>query len=102
MSNGLPILLDENFDNDILRGVFRRLPKADLIRVQDSGLAGHDDASVLDYAAKSCRVLITHDLSTMTPFALSRIERGLRMPGLFSTASGRPNRTRDRDDRSTL
>ncbi len=28
-------LADENFDNDILRGIIRRLPEFDVVRAQD-------------------------------------------------------------------
>jgi hypothetical protein len=30
-------LADENFNNDILRALFRRRPEIDIIRVQDAG-----------------------------------------------------------------
>lgn len=36
----LRLLADENFDNDIVRGVLRRTTHVDLIRVQDVGLTG--------------------------------------------------------------
>jgi hypothetical protein len=38
---------DENFDGRIVRGLLRVLPDLDLVRVQDSRVAGFDDASVL-------------------------------------------------------
>jgi hypothetical protein len=31
---------DENFNNDILRGLLRRKPDLDMVRVQDAGLPG--------------------------------------------------------------
>jgi hypothetical protein len=34
----LRLLSDENFDNHIVRGLVRRLPTIDLVRVQDVGL----------------------------------------------------------------
>ena len=37
MSAGLRLLADEDFDNTILRGVFRQLPDANIVRVQDVG-----------------------------------------------------------------
>ena len=39
---------DENFNGDIVRGLLRRNPKLDIVRVQDVGLSGADDPSVLD------------------------------------------------------
>jgi hypothetical protein len=31
-------LVDEDFNNDVVRGLLRRVPEADLARVQDLGL----------------------------------------------------------------
>lgn len=61
-------LADECFDNDIVRGLFRRSSDFDLVRAQDVfEIAGHDDATLLAWAAKHERVVITHDLATMVP-----------------------------------
>jgi len=59
-------LADECFDNDIVRGLFRRSPGFDLIRAQDvSEIAGRDDKTLLAWAAEHERVVLTHDLATM-------------------------------------
>jgi len=61
-------LADENFDNDILRGVRRRGADFDFVRVQDiSGISGCDDPAVLAWATTNDRAALTHDLSTMIP-----------------------------------
>jgi hypothetical protein len=39
----LPLAADENFNNDIVRGVLRRNPRLDIVRVQDVGLSGAKD-----------------------------------------------------------
>jgi hypothetical protein len=52
------------------------------VRVQDTQLAGAEDAEVLSWAAEERRVLLTHDVSTMAGFAFERVERGEPMPGL--------------------
>ena len=39
-------LADENFDNEIVRGVQRRVPEAEFLRVQDTDLAGQPDCSI--------------------------------------------------------
>jgi hypothetical protein len=41
---------DENFDNDILRGLFKYNPELDVIRVQDVGLSGAKDPALLEWA----------------------------------------------------
>ena len=61
-------LADECFDNDIVRALLRRSPEFDLVRAQDiSEVAGRDDETLLAWAAKNERVVLTHDLATMVP-----------------------------------
>jgi Domain of unknown function (DUF5615) len=74
---------DENFNNDILRGLRRRHPSIDLVRVQDEGLSGADDPVILEWAAQTGRLVLTHDVSTMTRYAYERVQEGKRMPGVF-------------------
>lgn len=54
---------DENFNNNIVRGILRRKPKLDIVRVQDAGLYSADDPTVLEWAAKDDRVLLTQCLN---------------------------------------
>lgn len=77
---------DENFNADILRGLLRRKPDLDIVRVQDAGLSGADDPTVLEWAAQEGRVLLTHDVSTLTRYAYERIEAGKPMPGIFEVS----------------
>ena len=39
----LLLAADENFNNDILRGIRRRKPVLDIVRVQDAGLLSADE-----------------------------------------------------------
>jgi predicted nuclease of predicted toxin-antitoxin system len=68
----LKFAVDENFNMHIVNGVLRRLPDVDIVRVQDAGLAGTDDPDVLEWAAGEGRVLLTHDVNTLTGFAYER------------------------------
>ncbi|MDQ4039747.1 MAG: DUF5615 family PIN-like protein, partial [Actinomycetota bacterium] len=70
----LPLAADENLNNDIVRGVLRRNPKIDIVRLQDAGLRGADDPAVLEWAAAEGRVLLTHDVATMTRYAYERVQ----------------------------
>jgi hypothetical protein len=83
-------LADENFNNDILRALFRRNPALDIIRVQDIGLSGVDDPALLAWAAKETRVLLTHDVSTITTYAYDRVRKGDHMPGAFEVSRDVP------------
>jgi len=79
----LSFLADENFNNDIIRGVRRRDQRVVIVRVQDVGLSGEGDPEVLQWAAENSVAVLTHDISTMTKYALERVRRGHPMPGLF-------------------
>ncbi|MFN8475459.1 MAG: DUF5615 family PIN-like protein [Anaerolineae bacterium] len=82
----LRLLADENFNNDIVRGLLRRRSDLDLVRVQDVGLSGADDPTVLAWAAEVGRVLLTHDVSTVTRYAYERVAAGQTMPGVFEVS----------------
>jgi len=43
----LRLLADENFDYDLVRGVLRRRPEMDVIRVQNTDLGAADDPVIL-------------------------------------------------------
>ena len=86
----LQLVADENFNNNIVRGVLRRKPDADIVRVQDVGLSGADDPRVLEWAAQQGRILLTHDVSTITRYAYERIEAGQEMPGVFEVSRTTP------------
>ncbi|MBM4045502.1 MAG: hypothetical protein FJ279_10340 [Planctomycetes bacterium] len=88
--SGLRLLADEDFDNDILRGVLRRMPDLDIVRVQDIGLRGAKDFRILEWAAREGRVVLTHDVSTMTRHAYERVRGGLPMPGVFAVSQALP------------
>ena len=64
---------DENFNQNIVRGLLRRKSELDIVCIQDVGLSGADDRTVLEWTAKENRVLLTHDVSTMTHYAYERV-----------------------------
>ena len=86
----IKLLADENFDGDILRGLLRRLPSLDVVRVQDVGLSGMLDQDVLDWAAKNDRILLTHDRNTVPGFVNDRVVAGRPMPGVFLVSKSIP------------
>ena len=55
----LRLAADENFNNNIVRGLIRRQPELDIVRVQDVGLCGADDPTVLAWSAQE-RACIAH------------------------------------------
>jgi hypothetical protein len=79
----LLVAADENLNSDIVRGLLRRKPDIDIVRIQDVGLSGADDPTVLEWAAHEGRILLTHDVTTMTHHAYERVRMGKPMPGVF-------------------
>lgn len=84
------LLTDENFDGDILRGLLRRLPHVDVVRVQDVGLAETPDSVILAWAAEHQRILLTHHRDTVPRFAYDRVRAGDSMPGVFLVSDQMP------------
>jgi hypothetical protein len=81
---------DEDFNFDILRALLRRNPAIDVVRAQEAGLSGAEDSAVLAWAAAEGRILLSHDVSTMTRFAYDRVRRNEPMPGLFEVGHSLP------------
>ena len=81
---------DENFDGMIVRVLLRRFSELDIVRVQDIGLSGADEPTILHWAAQEKRVLLTHDVETITFFAYERAREGLPMPGVIEISQQAP------------
>jgi hypothetical protein len=86
----LLLVSDENFNNDLVRGLLRRNPDLDIVRVQDVGLRGAEDPLILEWAAQEGRVLLTHDVATMAHFAYERVRAGKSMPGVIEVPDDLP------------
>jgi hypothetical protein len=79
-------LADENFNNNIVRALFRADRDLDIVRAQDVGLTGVDDERLLGWAADQNRILLTHDVSTITANAYRRVTKGDPMPDVFEVS----------------
>jgi hypothetical protein len=86
----LRLAADENLNNAIVRGLLRRQPNIDIVRVQDADLSGADDPTVLEWAAQERRVLLTHDVSTITKHAYERVRSAQPMPGVIEISETVP------------
>jgi hypothetical protein len=76
-------LADENFNNEILRGLERRVPDVDITRIQDTELAGEPDTLILEWAAQHDYIVLTHGVNTMRGYFYDRVNAELPTPGLF-------------------
>ena len=86
----MKFLADENLNNNIVRGLFATHPSIDLVRVQDVGLMATPDEDILEWAASEERILVTHDVATVTAAAFDRIGAGLPMPGVIAIRARAP------------
>jgi hypothetical protein len=83
----LPLASDADVHGEIIRGLPRRLPRIDLVCVQDVLPAGTPDSELLVWAAAHNRVLITNDRNTMVGLAYRRIAAGDPVSGLIATTN---------------
>ena len=81
---------DENLNGFILRGLQRERPELDIVRIQDTAVAGKEDPIVLEWTAQQDRVLLTHDVNTIVGFAYDRVQAGLKMPGVLEISDQMP------------
>ena len=88
----IKLAVDEDFNNRIVRGLLRRQPDVDVVRVQDvlTREERNDDPKILDWLATEQRVLFTHDVTTMRPYAEARVAEGKPMPGVFEVSQYLP------------
>lgn len=73
---------DENLNRKLVTGLQRRTRSLDVVRVQDGGCRAR--------TAAENRVLLTHDVATMSRYAFDRVEAGLPMPGVFEIPASLP------------
>ena len=85
----LPLLIDENLNHRILRGLLRSVPHLDDV-LASSELKGATDLELLDFAGKEKRVVVTHDLRTFPKFAYERLKAGLAVPGVIAVGDHLP------------
>lgn len=79
----LRLLVDQNFNQKILRRLLNRIPHLDAVTTQEAGLSEAPDPELLAWAATEGRILLTQDLQTVPDFAAARINAGEPMPGVF-------------------
>lgn len=78
----VPLLIDENFNHQILRGLRLRLPELNYQLVQEVEVIQKEDPEVLDWATIHNRVDVTHDVNTMIRYAYIRLEAGQPLSGV--------------------
>ena|SRR5947199_5775660 len=78
----LRLLIDENLNHRILRGLKLVVPELECVVAQDAGLKAVPDPQLLAACAEQALVLVTHDVNTVPKHALERVKAGQPMPGV--------------------
>jgi predicted nuclease of predicted toxin-antitoxin system len=84
------LLLDENFNHQILNGLKLRIPNLDYVIAQKTALKGVTDPDLLEWAAVEDRLIVTHDIKTFPKFAYERVKAGKSLPGVIVVSQDLP------------
>jgi predicted nuclease of predicted toxin-antitoxin system len=76
-------LADNDFNENVLKGVLRREPAVEILRLREVGLDQASDDAVLAYAAAERWIVLSHDVNTMSAAGYARIAAGQPMAGLL-------------------
>ena len=79
----LRLLLDQDFDHDILRGLLQRVPELDFTTAHRLGLSRAGDRRLLLRAKEEGRILLTHDSRTMANHYFALLQKGEMLEGVF-------------------
>lgn len=82
-------LADEDLTYPIVLATRRLEPAIEFPTVPELGLQSTDDERLLEFAASSGWLIVSHDVSTMGPAAERRVLAGQPMAGLFLIPQGR-------------
>src|SRR5260221_2168141 len=79
----LRLIADADLNQDLVRGVLRNDGSIDFLNATDGGTRGLPDRQVLELAAATGRVLVSHDRHTMTAEFKRFLQDGHSSPGLI-------------------
>lgn len=88
----LRLLVDQNLDHDIVRGLIRRIPQLDAVMAFDIGMSEASDLELLTWAAQAGRIILTHDRKTMPTQAADLLSHGEHAAGVVIVPRRMPMR----------
>ena len=88
----LRLLIDQDLDHDILRGLIRRVPQLDALTAFEIGMSRATDAKLLTWAGQGGRIIVTHDRKTMPKHAADLMALGESIAGVFVVPRSLPLR----------
>jgi hypothetical protein len=88
----LRLLIDQDLDHDILRGLLRRIPRLNAVTAFEIGMGKATDPQLLTRAAEEGRIIVTHDRKTMPSHAADLMAVGKNISGVFVVPRSLPLR----------
>ena len=88
----LRLLIDQDIDHDILRGLIRCIPQLDAVTAFEIGMSEATDPELLTWAAQAGRTIVTHDRTTMPTHAADLMNEGKNIAGVFVVLRSLPLR----------
>lgn len=79
----LRLLIDQDVDHDILRGLIRRIPQLDEVTAFEIGMSRATDPQLLAWAERERRIIVTHDRTTMPMHAARILGEEKNIAGVF-------------------
>ena len=79
----LRLFFDHDFNHKILRGLKQRVPNLDFVTPNQLGNIAESDENHLIWSLANRRVVISHDVNTMTDAANKRLKNGELIFGLI-------------------
>ena len=79
----LRLLIDQDLDHVILRGLLLRVPSLDVITAHQVGLSDASDPELLAWATEQKRIVVTHDRRTMPYHVANQIASGVGAVGVI-------------------
>jgi hypothetical protein len=76
-------LADNDLNDAIVRGVARREPSIEFLRLRELGLDRLPDPEVLQFAARENWIVVSHDVNSMTAAAFGLLTSNQAMHGLL-------------------
>lgn len=86
----LRLFFDHDFNYRILRGLTQRIPNLDFVTPTILGNIDGSDENHLAWAWENKRIVITHDVNTMTDAANQRFTDGKSISGLIIVPQSMP------------
>lgn len=86
----LRLFFDHDINYDIIKGLIKKIPNLDFTTPNKLGNSDETDENHLAWAWENKRVIVSHDVNTMTDAAKQRLKNGESIFGLILVSQSMP------------